>query len=165
MVEGAPLLREYGAKTPSRVRIPLSPPILNIRGPLGPLMLRTCADGFESEKRVRNPDVQGRTNAAERWTRESGLSLRQLYKGSQRVLCKVGTRVPSQSRSTRMYKCCESRRSRHPCLPRICISLCITGCMEQPLSPPISFTFVLSVVRAPYSACLRYRARLATNAL
>ena len=27
VAEGAPLLREYGGKTPSRVRIPLSPPI------------------------------------------------------------------------------------------------------------------------------------------
>ena len=31
MAEGAPLLREYGANTPSRVRIPLSPPYFRLR--------------------------------------------------------------------------------------------------------------------------------------
>jgi hypothetical protein len=29
VAEGAPLLREYGEKSPSRVRIPLSPPVRN----------------------------------------------------------------------------------------------------------------------------------------
>src|SRR3989344_6328427 len=45
------------AKSVSRVRIPLSPPSMKW-GPKGPHFI-DGRSGFEAEKRVRNPDVQG----------------------------------------------------------------------------------------------------------
>ena len=48
MVEGAPLLREYGGKTPSRVRIPPSPPKLCYHAkPYAPVAQLDRVPGYE----------------------------------------------------------------------------------------------------------------------
>src|SRR5229473_7069243 len=65
LVEGAPLLREYGVKN-------------SIEGSNPSLSAIYPRSGEMANHKHENPDVQGRTNAAERRKRESGLSLRHL---------------------------------------------------------------------------------------